>query len=156
PQWITFSLDVRFAVFCVAVTGAAALVFGLGPIVHASCPDLRGAMQGASPRTTASRGQRAVFGWLVVFEVSLASMLLVSAGLLVQAFHRVRDVDPGFRPENVLTFGITLPDATYDTRQQKVAYYELLVSRLRALSGVTAAGVTSAPPLGGHWGGQFE
>src|SRR6266446_3851533 len=83
-------------------------------------------------------------------------MLSISASLLVEAFRKVLRVDPGFRPENVLIFGISLPDATYDKPEQKIAYYENLLARLRELPGVRAAGATSAPPLGGHWGGQFE
>jgi predicted permease len=156
PQWISFSLDWRFAIFCVAVTGAAALLFGLAPVLLASRIDIRGALQNAAARTTATRGRRAMLGLFVVCEISLALMLSISAGLLVQAFRKVLSVNPGFRPENVLTFGISLPDLRYDKPEKKIAYYESLLGRLRELPGVRAAGATSAPPLGGHWGGQFE
>jgi putative ABC transport system permease protein len=156
PQWINFSLDAWFALFCAAVTGAAAVLFGLAPTLQASRVDIRGSLQSAAGRTTAARGRRATLAALVISEISLALMLSVSAGLLVQAFRKVLSVDPGFRPENVLTFGISLPDAAYDKPEQKIAYYENLLARLRELPGVTAAGATSAPPLGGHWGGQFE
>jgi predicted permease len=156
PRWIDFSLDWRFAVFCVVVTGAAALLFGLAPILQASRIDIRGALQNAAARTTATRGRRGTLGALVVCEVALALMLSISAGLLVQAFRKVLNVDPGFRPQNVLTFGISLPDAAYDKPEQKIAYYDTLLARLRELPGVRAAGATSAPPLGGRWGGQFE
>jgi putative ABC transport system permease protein len=83
-------------------------------------------------------------------------MLSISAGLLVEAFRKVLQVDPGFRPENVLTFHVSIADATYDKPEKKIAYYDNLLARLRALPGVKAAGATSAPPLGGQWGGVFE
>jgi len=156
PHWITFSLDWRFAIFCVVVTGAAALLFGLVPALQASRIDIRESLQNAATRTTATRGQRAMLGILVVCEIGLALMLSTSAGLLVQAFRKVLHVDPGFRPENVLTFGISLPDASYGKPEQRIAYYDNLLARLRELPGVQATGATSAPPLGGHWGGQFE
>jgi putative ABC transport system permease protein len=156
PQWITFTLDWRFVTFCVLVTGAAALVFGLAPSLQASRVDIRESLQNAATRTTATRGRRTALGTFVVCEVALALMLSTSAGLLAQAFRRVLEVNPGFRPESVLTFGISLPDASYDRPEQKIVYYENLLNRLRELPGVKAAGVTSAPPLGGHWGGQFE
>jgi hypothetical protein len=93
----------------------------------------------------------------VVCEIGLALMLSISAGLLVEAFRKVLQVDPGFRPENVITFRVSVPDATYTKPEQKIAYYDNLLTRLRALPGVKAAGATSAPPLGGdHWGGLFE
>lgn len=155
PQWLTFSLDARFAIYCVAITGAAALLFGLAPALQASRADLRGSLQDAS-RTTPSRAQRATLGALVICEIGLALTLSISAGLLVQAFRKVLHTDPGFRPENVLTFRLSLPGATYDRPERKVAYFDDLLTRLRALPGVRAAGATSAPPFGGQWGGQFE
>jgi putative ABC transport system permease protein len=74
----------------------------------------------------------------------------------VQAFRKVLTVNPGFRPENVLTFRISLPDATYEKPEQKIAYYDNLLARPKRLPGVRAVGATSSPPFAGHWGGQFE
>jgi len=150
PRWISFPLDWRFAIFCVAITGAAALRFGLAPVLQALRVDIRGWLPDAAARTTASRGRRATLGALVVCGIGLASMLSISAGLLVQAFRKVLQVDPGFRPENVITFRVSLPEATYEQPEQKIA------GRLRVMPGVKAAGATSAPPLGGQWGGVFE
>ena len=82
---------------------------------------------------------------MVACEICFALILSVSAGLLVQAFRKVLSVDPGFRPENVLTFGVSLPDTAYDKPEQKIAYYDSILARLRALPGVKAAGATSAP-----------
>jgi len=154
PQWISFSLDGRFALFCIAITGAAALLFGLAPVFQASRIDARGALQDA--RTTSSRGHRKVLGALVACEIGLALMLSISAGLLVQAFRKILQVDPGFRPENVITFRLSLPDATYAKPEQKIAYFDNLLAHVQAVPGVKAAGATSAPPLGGQWGGVFE
>jgi len=83
-------------------------------------------------------------------------VLSISAGLLVQAFRKVTRVDPGFQPDNVLTFSVRIPDASYQKPEQKAAYYDQLLARLRALPGISTAGATSAPPLGGQWGGVFE
>lgn len=156
PEWITFSLDARFAIFCVVVTGAAALLFGLGPALQTSKVDIRASLQGAAGRTTASRGQRLVLGGLVACEIALALMLSVSAGLLVEAFRKVLEIEPGFRPENVLTFHVSLPEETYNAPDKKTAYFNNLLGQLRALPDVRAAGAASAPPLGGSWGGVFE
>src|SRR5262249_53501590 len=156
PQWISFSLDGRFALFCVAITGAAALLFGLIPALQTSRVDIRRALQDAAARTTLPKGRRATLGALVVCEIGLALILSISAGLLAQAFRKVLQVDPGFRPENVMTFSVRIPDAAYEGPERKTAYYDNLLARLRELPGVTAAGATSAPPLGGQWGGVFE
>jgi predicted permease len=156
PHWISFSMDARFAAFCVAITGAAALLFGLAPAVQSSKVDARGALQDSGVRASLSRARRATLRALVVSEIALALVLSVSAGLLVEAFQKVLQVDPGFRPENVITFGISLPDVKYKEDAQRVAFFENLLARLRALPGVQSVGAATSIPLGGHWGNFWE
>jgi len=156
PGWVKFSLDIRFAVFCIAITAASALLFGLAPSLDAARVDIRRALADAAARTTPSRVQRVTLAGLVVSEIALAFALSVSAGLLVQAFRKVLEVDPGFRPENVVTFRVALPESSYSGPEQPIAYFQTLLTQIRALPGVESAGITSAPPLGGHWGGVYE
>jgi len=156
PRWISFSMDARFAAFCVAITGAAALLFGLAPAVQSSKVDARGALQDSGVRASLSRARRGTLRALVVSEIALALVLSVSAGLLVQAFRKVLHVDPGFRPENVITFGISLPDVKYKEDAQRVAFFENLLDRLRVVPGVKSVGAATATPLGGHWGNFWE
>jgi predicted permease len=155
PTWVTFRLDARFAAFCIAITGAAAIFFGLAPAIQASRVDTRGSLQDAAIRTTHSRGRRATLRGLVVIEVALALVLLISAGLLLQAFQKVLHVDPGFRPENVLTFAVNLPNTKYAKREQRSIFMDSLMERLRPIPGVKAAGAASAIPFGGHWGNFY-
>jgi predicted permease len=156
PQWISFAMDARFVVFCVAVTSAAALLFGLGPAIQSSSVDARGSLQDSGVRASLSRARRATLRALVVSEIGLALVLLISAGLLLEAFRKVLHVDPGFRPDNVITFGITLPDVKYKEDAQQVAFFENLLDRLRVVPGVKSVGATTATPLGGHWGNFWE
>jgi predicted permease len=156
PQWISFSLDWRFALFSLAVTCGAAMLFGLVPAFGTSRVEIPGSLQDVGTRTTNTRGQRVTLNTLVVCEVGLALILSVSAGLLLQAFRKITRVDPGFQPQNVLAFVVRLPDASYPKQEQKIGYYDRLLERLRALPGIKAAGATSSPPLGGQWGGVFE
>ena len=154
PRWIAFGLDVRFAVFCVLITAAAALLFGLVPALQGSRSDMRSALHEAALRASLSRARRITLNAMVVSEIGLALALLTSSGLLLRAFYKVAHVDPGFRPENVLTFAIDLPREKYPKSGDCVAFYRTLLDRLRAVPGIAAAGAASAPPLGGHWG-QF-
>ena len=156
PQWVSFPMDARFAAFAVALTVLAALFFGLAPAVEASKVDLRGSLQDTGTRTTLSRRRRETLRVLIVCEIGLALVLLVSAALLVEAFRKVSNVDPGFRPENVATFTISLPDVKYDKPERWISFFENVMDRLRPVAGVRAVGVTSAPPLGGHWGNFWE
>jgi putative ABC transport system permease protein len=156
PRWADFTMDARFTAFCAAITGASALLFGLAPIIQASKVDTRGSLMDAGIRSSLSRGRRATLGALVVCEIGLALMLSIGAALLVQAFHKVLNVDPGFRPENVISYAVNLPGAKYTRPEQRVAFFENLVDRMRAVPGVKSVGASSAPPLGGHWGNFWE
>jgi len=155
PQWISFSLDWRFAVFSLTITCAAALLFGLVPALQTCRIAVPGWLQ-AGTRATTTRGQRRLLNAFVVSEIGLALILSISAGLLLETFRKIMQVDPGFQPENVLAFVVRIAEASYPKPEQKIAYYDRLLERLQALPGVKAAGATSSPPLGGQWGGVFE
>ena len=155
PRWIDFQLDMRFAAFCILVTAASALLFGLFPALQASRTEMSGALHVSARRASFSRAQSRTLNVLVVSEIGLALALLIASGLLVRAFHKVTHVDPGFRAENVLTFDLDLPEQKYAKSEQLVAFYRQLLDRLRRAPGVAAAGASSAPPLGGHMGQFF-
>jgi putative ABC transport system permease protein len=155
PRWIIFVLDARFAVFCVLITGGAAILFGLLPALQASRVSAGSALQESGTRVSLSRGNRRTLSGLVVCEIGLALMLLISAGLLMAAFQKALHVDPGFRPEHVITFSVDLPDTSYGKAEQKLAFFRNLMEQLRHLPGVESVGAASAPPLGGHWGNFF-
>src|SRR5215471_492802 len=103
PQWVHFDLDARFVIFCAALTGAAAVLFGLAPALQAASVDTRNWLQ-ETARSTLTRGKRGTLSVLVVGEVALALVLVAASGLVLQSFRKVMHEDPGFRPDNVLTF----------------------------------------------------
>jgi predicted permease len=154
PRWVGFQWDARFALFSILVTGAAALLFGLAPALQAAAVDAGGCLQEAS-RSSLSRGRYGLLGALVVGEVALACVLLVSSGLLIQAFRKVLHVDPGFRPEHVMTWQLDLPEVKYPKAEQQLAAYRELVGRLKALPGVAGVAAASHIPLGTHEGNFF-
>src|SRR5512143_506633 len=84
---------------------------------------------------------------LVVAQTALAVLLLVGAGLLLKSFVRLQRVDPGFDPRHVLTFGVSLPDASYPTPERRALFYQSLIERVDALPGVRAAGAVFGLPL---------
>jgi predicted permease len=156
PQWVRFDLDVRVVGFACAASALTAVLFGVTPAFHAFRGDLRGALQESGARSTATRSGRRTLGFLIAGEVALAAMLLVGGGLLIRAYHRMQAIDPGFRAENVLTFGVALPSATYETEQQRQHFWEEFVGGLSVLPGVASAGAITCPPLGCHWGSFVE
>ena len=88
----------------------------------------------------------------------MAAVLLVCGGLLFSAYNRVQHVDPGFRPDHVLTFMVHLPNAVYgggEDGKKVVAFWDRLGVRFSALPGAEAVGIISCPPLSCHWGNFF-
>ncbi|HEY4588979.1 MAG TPA: FtsX-like permease family protein, partial [Thermoanaerobaculia bacterium] len=92
---------------------------------------------------------RLVRDGLVLAQIALTLALLLGAGLLIRSFARLRSVDPGFRPQGVLTAGMDLPPAKYPDKQRQIAFYQALLERVRALPGVEQAGVFFPLPLSG-------
>src|SRR5262249_16024620 len=93
---------------------------------------------------------------LVVVEVTLALILLLASGLLIQSFIRMQDINPGFRTDGLLTANIFLPDSKYPTPESRINFFRAIVERASAIPGVRAAAATTGLPLwGGGSGGAF-
>jgi predicted permease len=89
---------------------------------------------------------------LVICETALSLLLIAAAGLLIRSFAEILKVDPGFRPDGVLTMRVALPDAVYSKPAQVRGFYADLLGRVQGLPGVQAAGAVSALPLSGQGG----
>jgi putative ABC transport system permease protein len=85
----------------------------------------------------------------VIAQIALAMVLLAGAGLLVRSFSRLRQVDPGFRTQQGLSFRVSLPESTYKEDSQLLAFQEALHTRLSSLPGVGSVGAVSLLPLSG-------
>src|SRR5262249_51472896 len=129
-----------FTVLCSLATG---VIFGLAPALASARQDLAEQIKGGSPNAATGR----LRGALVVAETALAFLLLAGAGLMVQAFFHVRNLDPGFRPENVLTARTALPSPRYDAPALRTAFYDRVLARAQALPGVVSAGYMTFLPL---------
>jgi putative ABC transport system permease protein len=142
PRAAAVSLDGAVLMFTAIASFAAALIFGLLPALKASRPDVmdvlrssRGAIGGGAAR------------WLrdgaVVAEVALAFVLLVGSGLMIRTFMALQNANPGFNPDNVLTFLIQNNRAQGVEGRQ--AFQRTMLERLKAIPGVVDA--TSAGPI---------
>ena len=122
-------------------------LIGLVPAFAASRSHVQAALKESGRSSTVSRAQRRLRAGLVVVEVALAVVLTIGASLLLRSFVSVLTVDPGFRPNNLLTLQITVPPR-YATPDHRRAFYANLFSRLESLPGVVAVGGTTRLPLG--------
>jgi putative ABC transport system permease protein len=154
PPWLHLGIDARAVAFSVIIVALTAILFGLVPSIQLRRQG-RGALGAASMRTAGSVPERRVWNGLVIVDIALAAVLLASGGLLMRAYSNLRDVDPGFRADGVASFRISLPNAKYPNGLVQRRFYETLIGRLRALPGVTDAGVVTCPPFNCHWGAFF-
>jgi predicted permease len=136
--------------FTLLVSLITGILFGLAPALQASRTDPKEGLQKGGRTSTAGRNQGRLRNALVIAEVSLASVLLVGAGLMLRTFLNLTHLDPGFREDHVLTASLSLPHAQYKTHEQTAHFYDRLVSSLNALPGVASAGAGSDLPWTGY------
>jgi putative ABC transport system permease protein len=154
PRMQDVSPDSRVVAVTLAVGVATGLLIGLLPALSSAGSDAAPALQDHSRGTVGSRSRRRLRSTLVVVEVALAVVLTVAAGLLIRSFMRLMDVDPGFRPESLLTLQMNIPDRLVSepnrpvSGEQRRTFYEDLLDRLEAIPGVVAVGGTTRIPLG--------
>jgi putative ABC transport system permease protein len=147
PRLGEIRADFSVLAFTFALSVITGLAIGLVPGLAASRPAVQTTLKDAGRGTTAGRGQRRLRSVLVVAEVALAVVLTLGAGLLLRSFLSVLAVDPGFRPDQLLTLQIALP-SSYQTPDRQRALYADLFARIEAIPGVTSAGGTTRLPLG--------
>jgi putative ABC transport system permease protein len=140
--------------FTVALSLITAVLFGLFPSLQVSRPDLANALRvsaegaGFGParrRLVWSRIRFTNRGLLVIGQVALSIVLLIGAALLIKSLARLRSVDPGFQTANLLAMQIALPPTHY-AGQKRVAFFEGVVDRVKALPGVHDATVALTLP----------
>lgn len=156
PVWVDFYPDGRVLLVSLVLCLGTALLFGLTPALRASSRRVQNLLAEQATRTTSGRGRRRLLGAFVAGEIALALALLILTGLLIRTYGNIWQVDPGFEPEGLLSFYVSLPAETYPEEPQQLAFFEQLVARIEALPGVTAAGASTVGPMRGHSGYFFE
>jgi putative ABC transport system permease protein len=146
------SLDARVLLFAALVTLSTGIGFGIVPAMRTR---LHSAMDLHDGGRAGIGGRRERFrSALVITEVACSIVLLVGFGLLTRALWRIQAVDPGFRPDHVLTLRTALPMPRYDRPEKREPFYHHVLDETRRLPGVSAAGYTTFLPLllgGGIW-----
>jgi putative ABC transport system permease protein len=138
-------IDGRVLIFTFLITTLTGVIFGIAPAWWSARVNLTDRLKGSS-RAARARGTPRLRGALVVAEVTMAAAVLVGAGLLVSMLARLRAVPLGFTPDNVFTMQISLPGSNYVDSQQRVAFYNRLLERVRAVPGVVDAAAGEQPP----------
>jgi putative ABC transport system permease protein len=140
------SVDLYVLAFGLAVTFVTSVACGLAPALAVSGQSTQRFFALSSGRTVGPTGA-SVRRVLVVSELAGAAMLLVAAGLLIRSYVQLQHVEPGFDPNGVTTFGLSLPAARYTDPASPRAFVSALLSRLHAKPGVESTAVAMGLPF---------
>jgi putative ABC transport system permease protein len=157
PRIEAIRMDGWVLLFAFVVTAIVGLVVGVVPAIAASRASLHDTLQGASRRSAG--GRTAIRSALVVVEVSLALVLLVSAGLLVRSLDRLFGVAPGFDPSHVLSVQVIESGYNYQSDSARARFFTQALDAVRNVPGVVDAAFTSQLPLSGDldgYGAEFQ
>jgi putative ABC transport system permease protein len=146
------SMDARVFLFVFAISLLTGLLFGLLPAWSASRGDIAEALRENARTTAAGVSRNPLRSFLVTAELALALVLLAGAGLLIKGFLRLRSVDPGLNPTNVITMYLQLPGTRYPKIPMQTNFRQELLARINAFRGVEAAMITDLPFAGNYVG----
>lgn len=147
-------LDGTIVAFTAAAVAVCALFSGLVSALSIDSRKLLTALQESSRSQSGGRTRAGLRRTLLALEVGLTVVLLVGAGLLLKSYDHLRSVNIGIPTDNILTMGISLPEARYKTDAEHTSFFERLLERIRAVPGVESAALTTRAP-GQGWGGDF-
>jgi putative ABC transport system permease protein len=154
PRLATVRLDATAFAFAFAAAAICGLVFGAFPALQASGVRGQHALVRGRASGFASRSHRLRRGLMIV-ETALALVLLTGAGLMMRTLQVVTQVDTGFRPEHLLTTRFMLAGEAW-TEERRRAFFDDVLSRVRALPGVTHAALAFSLPIdGSNWNSIF-
>jgi predicted permease len=140
------SIDSRVLGVTVGVSILAGVLFGVFPAFRASRGDVSSVLQ-SDGRTSPAGRRRLAHRVAVAGEVTIAVVVLISAGLLVRSLQQLMATSPGFRVDHLLTMRTSLPSDKYDSRQAISEFYQRLLPRLSVLPGVESVGTIDQTPL---------
>jgi putative ABC transport system permease protein len=152
PRLPEIGIDGTVLGFTLAIATLSGLAFGIVPAL--------GALSAAPAESLRARdggaGSLRARNALIVAEVALSLILLIGAGLMLRSFAGLARVRPGFDPEGVLTYSVSLPLPSFQTQEARTRFLSQMEDRVATLPGVRAVGSVFPIPLGGRfWTGPY-
>jgi putative ABC transport system permease protein len=156
PYWITFEMNYVVFGYFAAVCIFAGILFGFVPALQAARVDINGSLKEGSKGSSGGRGTGLVSAGLVVFQFTLAVILLSASGLMIRSFLMAKEEFANVQSEQILHARVGLPDDRYKTPESRRAFFETLLPRLNAVPGAESVSMVSSPPGSGSADNRFE
>jgi len=155
PALAPIGIDAGMLGFAAVLTLATTFLFGFAPALQSLRLNLTQALRDGAGGSSAGLGRQSLRGILASVQTAIAVLLLLGAGLMLRSLDALMRIDLGFRPEGVLTLELRPPESRYASPESAVAFYRALLEKVRALPGVSEAGLVRLLPLAteiGDWG----
>ncbi|MFL6276639.1 MAG: ABC transporter permease [Blastocatellia bacterium] len=143
-------LDTRVLLFSLGASILTGILFGLAPALQLSRIDLHTALKEGGRAGSEGAGARRARSVFVVVQVALSLVLLVGGALLIKSFYRLLQVDPGFKPANLLTLEYRMPRNKYPKPEAQWEFHRQVVEHLREVPGVESAALARGIPFSGN------
>ncbi|PYK56620.1 MAG: hypothetical protein DME48_00585 [Verrucomicrobia bacterium] len=141
------NIDGRVLLFTASIALLTGIVFGLAPAMHALDSNLNDSLKEGGRDPAVSRKGNQLRGLLVIGEVAVSFILLIGAGLLINSFLHLRNLDPGFRTDHLLTMKVDLSELKYPDGQRRSVFFDEALRHIRALPGVQSVAVAGNLPF---------
>ncbi len=138
PDEAKVSLNIPVLLFTLAISLAAAFLFGLAPALQASRTDFAAVLKRAGRGVSGAFREARLRNAFVIAEVALAMILLVGASLVIRTLLKLEQLPFGADPDRILTMSLPLPAQRYDTVAKRNAFFNQLMERVQAIPGVTS------------------
>jgi len=150
PWFVEVRMDARALLYITAISLLTCGFLGLLPAIGASKTNLSRSL---SASRTPGRGPRfhSLRTLLVIGDIAIAFVLLIVAGLMINSYARILNIHPGYNPKNVLSVGVTLDETgpTYSRPERRLAFFQEVMERVRALPGAQLVAAANDSPVGG-------
>ncbi len=151
PLLQSVTIDGPALAFSVLLAVCAGLLFGIVPAMQASMGSEHATLTDASRGSSVGKGGAWLREFLVVSEVALACVLLIGSGLLMRSFFAVLHVDLGFDDSSALALRVDT-SRQFETGEEKIAYFQSIVSAVGEVAGIETVGFSDTLPLGRNRG----
>lgn len=151
PRLDEITIDPRALLFTFAISLASGVLFGLLPVFKCGAIRPGTGLRDSTRSVSAGRDRLRARSLLVVFQVSLALVLLISSGLMIRSFYALRRVQPGFtNPEQVMTLRVFIPDSQIKEGDRAIHANQEILNRISAIAGVESASLASSVTMDGN------
>jgi predicted permease len=151
PRLENITLDRPALLFTLALSLVAGALFGLVPVFKFAAPGLPAVVRAGGRTLSQSKETHRARNTLVVLQVALATILLISAGLMIRTFQALRNVQPGFTgPHELQTLAVFIPESQVKEPDRLVRMQQEILQRVSAIPGVSSAAFANSVPTDGN------